>query len=59
MNSTPFIGFSQRIKLDWMEETARLMALGVTEPEIKDALRVLLKHQNARRARVRIPGRRC
>jgi len=45
MNSRLVIGFSQRIKLDWMEETARLVSLGQSDKEIVETLENLLKHQ--------------
>lgn len=45
MNSRLVIGFSQRIKPDWMEETARLVSLGQSDKEIVEALEALLKHQ--------------
>lgn len=45
MNSAPVIGFSQRIKLDWIEETARLVLDGSSDDEIVEALETLLKHQ--------------
>jgi hypothetical protein len=45
MNSRLVIGFSQRIKLDWMEETARLVSLDQSDKEIVETLEDLLKHQ--------------
>jgi hypothetical protein len=45
MNSRLVIGFSQRVKLDWMEEIAHLVSLGKSDKEIVDALESLLKHQ--------------
>lgn len=33
------MGFSQRIQLEWLDETARLLREGKTEPEIRSALK--------------------
>ena len=45
MASSPAIGFSQRIKLEWMVETARLVAGGKADAEIAAALRDMLQDQ--------------
>lgn len=39
------IGFSQRIKLEWMERTAALQALGSSPAQIREILRQLLQDQ--------------
>jgi len=45
MASTPTIGFNRRIKLEWMAETARMAADGLSDGEIVAALRSALQDQ--------------
>lgn len=39
------IGFSQRLRLEWLERTAALHGLGGTPPQIREVLRGLLRDQ--------------
>ncbi len=45
MNEHIDIGFSQRIRLEWLERTAALCALGKTRDEIESVLQDLLRDQ--------------
>lgn len=45
MSSSVAIGFSQRIRLEWLSRTARLLAEGRTDDEIAAALRAVLSDQ--------------
>ena len=45
MNTTPNIGFNQRIRLEWLEYTAGLVLAGNKRPGIMAALQDLLKEQ--------------
>jgi hypothetical protein len=45
MASLPTIGFNRRIKLEWLAETARMAANGLSDGEIIAALRITLQDQ--------------
>jgi hypothetical protein len=43
VNRNGEVGFSQRIQLDWLDQTARLYIAGHTKDEIKESLQALLQ----------------
>ncbi|MCW2238227.1 hypothetical protein [Azospirillum canadense] len=45
MNTSPVVGFNQRIKLEWMAATARMVTSGSPYSEIVGGLRELLKDE--------------